>query len=41
VRLQVGNLDQKVEALSNKIDQNQAQIIELLTRLVRQRPDAE
>ncbi|MEV7192264.1 hypothetical protein AB0N81_10710 [Streptomyces sp. NPDC093510] len=41
VRLQVGNLHQKVEALSNKIDQNQAQIIELLTRLVGQRPDAD
>lgn len=41
VRLQVGNLDQKVEALSNKIDQNQAQIIELLTQLVGQRPDAD
>ncbi|MGV9883252.1 hypothetical protein [Streptomyces sp. NPDC003006] len=40
VRLQVGNLDQKVETLSNKIDQNQAQIVELLTRLVGQRPDA-
>ncbi|MGW0538152.1 hypothetical protein [Streptomyces sp. NPDC003032] len=40
VRLQVGNLDQKVEALSNKIDQNQAQIVELLTQLVGQRPDA-
>ncbi|MGA4846631.1 hypothetical protein ACOBQB_10310 [Streptomyces sp. G5(2025)] len=38
VRLQVGNLDQKVEALSSKIDQNQAQIIELLTQLVGQRP---
>ncbi|MEV7192690.1 hypothetical protein AB0N81_12955 [Streptomyces sp. NPDC093510] len=30
VRLQVGNLDQKVEAGSHEIDQNQAQIIELL-----------
>ncbi|WP_406491638.1 hypothetical protein OG936_00230 [Streptomyces sp. NBC_00846] len=33
VRLQIGNLDQK-------IDRNQAQIIELLTQLVGQRPDA-
>ncbi|MEW1699388.1 MULTISPECIES: hypothetical protein [unclassified Streptomyces] len=40
VRLQIGNLDQKVEALDKKIDQNQAQIIELLTQLVGQRPDA-
>lgn len=40
VRLQIGNLDQKVEALDAKIDRNQAQIIELLTQLVGQRPDA-
>ncbi|MCX4554301.1 MULTISPECIES: hypothetical protein [unclassified Streptomyces] len=40
VRLQIGNLDQKVEALDKKIDRNQAQIIELLTQLVGQRPDA-
>lgn len=40
VRLQIGNLDQKVEALEEKIDRNQAQIIELLTQLVGQRPDA-
>ncbi|WP_326680978.1 hypothetical protein [Streptomyces sp. NBC_01237] len=41
VRLQIGNLDQKVEALDKKIDRNQAQIIELLTQLVGQRPDAD
>ncbi|MFB7076436.1 hypothetical protein [Streptomyces sp. NPDC056308] len=40
VRLQIGNLDQKVEALEKKIDRNQAQIIELLTQLVGRRPDA-
>ncbi|WP_327388166.1 MULTISPECIES: hypothetical protein [unclassified Streptomyces] len=40
VRLQIGNLGQKVEALDKKIDRNQAQIIELLTQLVGQRPDA-
>ncbi|MEU9028923.1 hypothetical protein AB0D46_15600 [Streptomyces sp. NPDC048383] len=40
VRLQIGNLDQKVEALDEKIDRNQARIIELLTQLVGQRPDA-
>lgn len=47
VRLQVGNLDQKVdrlegrlEALSQKMDRNQAQVIELLTRLVGKDPDA-
>ncbi|MER7514726.1 hypothetical protein ACIP46_16745 [Streptomyces lavendulae] len=40
VRLQIGNLDQRVEALDKKIDRNQAQIIELLTQLVGQRPDA-
>ncbi|MER6391627.1 hypothetical protein ABT236_24580 [Streptomyces sp. NPDC001523] len=39
VRLQIGNLDQKVEALDAKIDRNQAQIIELLTQLVGRRPD--
>ncbi|MFJ3520812.1 MULTISPECIES: hypothetical protein [unclassified Streptomyces] len=38
MRLQIGNLDQKVEALDKKIDRNQAQIIELLTQLG-QRPD--
>ncbi|WP_329461108.1 hypothetical protein [Streptomyces sp. NBC_01431] len=31
VRLQVGNLGQKVEALDKKIDRNQAQIVEVLT----------
>ncbi|MER5618979.1 hypothetical protein [Streptomyces sp. NPDC002215] len=40
VRLQIGNLDQKAEALDMKIDRNQAQIIELLTQLVGRRPDA-
>ncbi|WP_285441133.1 MULTISPECIES: hypothetical protein [unclassified Streptomyces] len=40
MRLQIGNLDQKVEALDEKIDRNQAQIIELLTQLVGQHPDA-
>ncbi|MEU9797082.1 hypothetical protein AB0E27_42185 [Streptomyces sparsogenes] len=47
VRLQVGNLDQKVdrlqdhvEALGQRMDRNQAQIIELLTQLVGRRPDA-
>ncbi|WP_329448854.1 hypothetical protein OG906_37940 (plasmid) [Streptomyces sp. NBC_01426] len=40
MRLQIGNLDQKVEALDEKIDQNQARIIELLTQLAGQRPDA-
>ncbi|MFG2220487.1 hypothetical protein ACGFN1_37775 [Streptomyces sp. NPDC048685] len=39
VRLQIGNLDQKVEALDKKIDRNQAQIIELLTQLVGRRTD--
>ncbi|MFB6814375.1 hypothetical protein ACFCV8_07495 [Streptomyces sp. NPDC056347] len=39
VRLQIGNLDQKVEALGKKIDRNQAQIIELLTELVGRRTD--
>ncbi|MEV6731347.1 hypothetical protein [Streptomyces sp. NPDC051364] len=39
VNLQIGSLDQKVEALDLKIDRNQAQIIELLTQLVGQRPD--
>ncbi|MEV5138930.1 hypothetical protein AB0K71_28925 [Streptomyces syringium] len=41
VRLQVGNLDQKVDrlaeemrGLSEKVDRNQAQIIELLSALV-------
>jgi GNAT superfamily N-acetyltransferase len=34
VRLKVGNLDQKVDTLSEKIDQNQAQIVALLTELV-------
>ncbi|MFE4540261.1 hypothetical protein ACFRKB_35210 [Streptomyces scopuliridis] len=41
MRLQIGNLDQKVEALDKKIDRNQAQIIELLSQLVGQRPDAD
>ncbi|WP_413804268.1 hypothetical protein [Streptomyces sp. OE57] len=47
VRLQVGNLDQKVdrlegrlEELGQKMDRNQAQIVELLTRLVGQDPNA-
>ncbi|MER5974197.1 hypothetical protein ABT112_31580 [Streptomyces sp. NPDC002055] len=40
VRLQIGNLDQKVEAIDKKIDRNQAQIIELLSQFVGQRPDA-
>ncbi|MFJ7201864.1 MULTISPECIES: hypothetical protein [unclassified Streptomyces] len=40
VRLQIGNLDQKVEALDKKIDRNQAQIIELLSQLVGRDPDA-
>ncbi|MEU2856010.1 hypothetical protein [Streptomyces syringium] len=47
VRLQVGNLDQKVDrlaeemrGLSEKVDRNQAQIIELLTALVGKSPDA-
>ncbi|WP_369779982.1 hypothetical protein [Streptomyces sp. R33] len=40
VSLQIGNLDQKVEALDQKIDRNEVQIIELLTQLVGQRPDA-
>ncbi|WP_043242286.1 hypothetical protein [Streptomyces violaceusniger] len=46
VRLQVGNLDQKVgrlesrlEELGQKMDRNQAQIVELLTRLVGQDPN--
>jgi predicted nucleic acid-binding Zn-ribbon protein len=48
VRLQVGNLDQKVdrlqgrlEALGEQMDRNQAQIIELLTGLVGRNPDAD
>ncbi|MGW7603212.1 hypothetical protein [Streptomyces antimycoticus] len=47
VRLQVGNLDQKVDRLEGrlkelgqKMDRNQAQIVELLTRLVGQDPNA-
>lgn len=43
----VGNLDEKVgelagsvHGLSEKIDRNQAQIVELLTQLVGRRPDA-
>ncbi|MFD0272237.1 hypothetical protein ACFVGY_37580 [Streptomyces sp. NPDC127106] len=43
----VGNLDEKVSelagavhGLSEKIDRNQTQIVELLTQLVGQRPDA-
>ncbi|MGW7620751.1 hypothetical protein ACWGLG_33940 [Streptomyces antimycoticus] len=46
VRLQVGNLDQKVdrlegriEELGQKMDRNQAQLVELLTRLVGQDPN--
>lgn len=46
VRLQVGNLDQKVdrlegriEELGQKMDRNQAQIVELLTRLAGQDPN--
>ncbi|MFC9427719.1 hypothetical protein [Streptomyces sp. NPDC056987] len=53
VRLQVGNLEQKVgnpsahvarlderlERMDHKIDQNQAQIVELLSRLVGKNPD--
>ncbi|MER6218649.1 hypothetical protein ACGFY6_33460 [Streptomyces sp. NPDC048387] len=38
--LQIGNLDLKVEALDHMIDRDQAQIIELLTQPVGQRPDA-
>jgi predicted nucleic acid-binding Zn-ribbon protein len=48
VRLQVGNLDQKVdrldgrlEALGQQISRNQAQIVELLTQLVGKSPDAD
>ncbi|MEU7160360.1 hypothetical protein [Streptomyces chrestomyceticus] len=51
LRLQVGNLDQKLDnfidetrskfdALDQKIDRNQAQIIELLSQLVGKNPDA-
>ncbi|MFD3488881.1 hypothetical protein [Streptomyces sp. NPDC058665] len=47
VRLQVGNLDQKVDqlagavqALGEKIDRNQAQIIELLSGLVGKNPNS-
>ncbi|MFB7747326.1 hypothetical protein [Streptomyces sp. NPDC056132] len=40
VRLQIGNLDQKFEAVNKKIDRNQAQIVALLTELVGRRPDA-
>ncbi|MFB7552581.1 hypothetical protein [Streptomyces sp. NPDC056154] len=47
VRLQVGNLDQKVDRLDGRLDslsqqmeRNQAQIIELLTQLVGRNPDA-
>ncbi|MFF4331375.1 hypothetical protein ACWC5F_32680 [Streptomyces sp. NPDC001272] len=40
VSLQIGNLDLKVEALDHMIDRDQAQIIELLTQPVGQRPDA-
>ncbi|MFD4948866.1 hypothetical protein ACFWNT_41770 [Streptomyces sp. NPDC058409] len=47
VRLQVGNLDQKVDridgrldALSQQMERNQAQNIELLTHLVGRNPDA-
>ncbi|WP_030965922.1 hypothetical protein [Streptomyces sp. NRRL S-378] len=48
VRLQIGNLDQKVDnlvstvsGLEQKIDRNQAQIVELLPQLVGQRPAAD
>ncbi|MFE5561649.1 hypothetical protein [Streptomyces sp. NPDC056544] len=48
VRLQIGNLDQKVDnlmstvsGLEQKIDRNQAQIVELLSQLVGQRPAAD
>ncbi|MFD3488762.1 hypothetical protein [Streptomyces sp. NPDC058665] len=47
VRLQVGNLDQKVDqlagavqALGEKMDRNQAQIIELLSGLVGKDPNS-
>ncbi|MFB7076467.1 hypothetical protein [Streptomyces sp. NPDC056308] len=47
VRLQVGNLDQKVdridgrlEALGQQMERNQAQIIELLTQMVGRHTDA-
>ncbi|MFB7076413.1 hypothetical protein [Streptomyces sp. NPDC056308] len=47
VRLQVGNLDQKVhrldgrlEALAQQMERNQGQIIGLLTQLVGKGPDA-
>ncbi|GAA1930417.1 hypothetical protein [Streptantibioticus ferralitis] len=47
VRLQVGNLDQKVDRLDARLDalgeqmnRNQAQIIELLSRLVGRDPSA-
>ncbi|MEU8976846.1 hypothetical protein AB0D11_48355 [Streptomyces monashensis] len=47
LRLQIGNLDQKVgnlagdvQALGEKIDRNQAQIVELLTQLIGRNPDA-
>ncbi|WP_381802452.1 hypothetical protein [Streptomyces niveus] len=47
VRLQVGNLDQKVDelagavqALGEKMDRNQAQIIELLSGLVGKNPNS-
>ncbi|MGX1884764.1 hypothetical protein [Streptomyces sp. NPDC055287] len=47
VRLQVGNLDQKVdrldgrlEVLGQQMDRDQAQIVELLTQLVGKSPDA-
>ncbi|MFF3505354.1 hypothetical protein [Streptomyces sp. NPDC003247] len=47
LRLQVGNLDQKVgnlvgevRDLTEKLDRNQAQIIELLTRMIGRDPDA-
>ncbi|MFJ2008025.1 hypothetical protein [Streptomyces chartreusis] len=47
LRLQVGNLDQKVgnlagevRGLAEQMERNQAQIIELLTQLVGRNPDA-
>ncbi|WP_268257482.1 hypothetical protein [Streptomyces vinaceus] len=36
----VDGLGGRVEALDEKIDRNQAQIIELLTQLMGRRPDA-
>ncbi|MFJ9590716.1 hypothetical protein [Streptomyces acidicola] len=36
----VGNLDAKVSELAEKIDRNQAQIVELLTQLIGRDPNA-